>query len=165
MVYSFPSFLLCPPLTLWMQLPSVFLTAPMWGSGSFGALTLVPSSMASDMWPSDSESSQWWVKQPKGSCLGGRSGTLVADKLLNPPAQERSRSRHSMSPPVGVTAPQGRRAHQMQRQLTLGWNLVDTFRDMVKYSMDFCPSKCYWQKQSPLHNFCLGKYLSLRKKN
>ena len=70
-----------------------------------------------------------------------------------------------MSPPVSVTAPQGRRAHQMQRQLTLGWNLVDTFRDMVKYSMDFCPSKCYWQKQSPLHNFCLGKYLSLRKKN
>ena len=69
-----------------------------------------------------------------------------------------------MSPPVGVTAPQGRRAHQMQRQLTLGWNLVDTFRDMVKYSMDFCPSKYYLQKQSSLHNFCLGKYLSLRKK-
>ena len=51
---------------------------PMWESGSFGALTLVPSSMASDMWPSDSESFQWWVKQSKESCLGGRSGTLAA---------------------------------------------------------------------------------------
>ena len=77
-VYSFPSFLLCLPwpsgcnclLSSWLS--------PMRGSGSFGALTLVPSSMASGMWPRDSESSQWWVKQPKGSCLGGRSGTLVA---------------------------------------------------------------------------------------
>ena len=70
-----------------------------------------------------------------------------------------------MSPLVVVTVPQGRHAHQMQRKFNLGLNLVDTFRGMVKYYMDFCPAKYYWQKHSSFHTFCIGRYLSLRKEN
>jgi len=39
------------------------------------------------------------------------------------------------------------------------------FRGMIKYYMGFCPTKYYWQKQSSFHNFCIGRYLSLRKEN
>ena len=76
-VYSLPSFLLCPPLTLWMQVPSVILSPPHVGIRQLWSPNLT-SVMASDMWPSHCEPFQWWVKQPKGSCLGRRSGTLVA---------------------------------------------------------------------------------------
>ena len=72
-----PPFLLWPPLTLWMQVPSVILSPPHVGIRQLWSPNLT-SVMASDMWPSHCEPFQWWVKQPQGSCLGGRSGTLAA---------------------------------------------------------------------------------------
>ena len=72
----------------------------------------------------------WWKVRHSG----------CTDKLLNPLAQERSRSTYIISPLVGVTVPQGRHAHQMQRKFNLELNLVDTFIDIVKYYMDFCPT-------------------------
>ena len=58
-----------------------------------------------------------------------------------------------MGPLVGVTVPQGRHAHQMQRKFNLELNLVDTFIDIVKYYMDFCPTKYYWQNSHHFINF------------
>ena len=72
-----PSFLLWPPLTLRMQVPSVILSPPHVGIRQLWSPNL-SSVMASDMWPSHCEPFQWRVKQPQGSCLGGRSGTLAA---------------------------------------------------------------------------------------
>ena len=72
-----PPFLLWPPLTLRMQVPSVILSPPHVGIRQLWSPNLT-SVMASDMWPSHCEPFQWRVKQPQGSCLGGRSGTLAA---------------------------------------------------------------------------------------